>query len=57
MIGFVILAHVVVNAQIAAQTLGFVWLLVGVVALVVLLVTGRRPGPAPRPSVAVATRR
>jgi len=45
-IGFAILAFVVVNAQIAAQTLGFVWLLAGVVALVVLLVTGRRPGPA-----------
>ena len=45
-IGFAILAFVVVNAQIAAQTLGFGWLLVGVVALVVLLVTGRRPAPA-----------
>lgn len=45
-IGFAILAFVVVNAQIAAQTLGFVWLLIGVAALVVLLVTGRRPGPA-----------
>jgi amino acid transporter len=42
-IGFAILAFVVVNAQVAAQTLGFVWLLVGVVVLVVLLVTGRRP--------------
>ena len=42
-IGFLILAFVVVNAQVAAQTLGFVWLLVGVVVLVVLLVTGRRP--------------
>jgi len=45
-IGFLILAFVVVNAQVAAQTLGFVWLLVGVVVLVVLLVTGRRPAMA-----------
>ena len=43
LIGFLILAFVVVNAQVAAQTLGFVWLLAGVVVLGVLLVTGRRP--------------
>ena len=42
-IGFLILAYVVVNAQVAAQTLGFVWLVVGIVVLVVLLATGRRP--------------
>jgi amino acid transporter len=42
-IGFVILAFVVVNAQIAAQTLGFGWLLVGVVLLGVLQAIGRRP--------------
>ena len=42
-IGFVILAFVVVNANVAAQTLGFVWLGIGVVLLVFLLVTGRRP--------------
>jgi uncharacterized membrane protein HdeD (DUF308 family) len=42
-IGFLILAFVVVNAQVAAQTLGFVWLVLGIVVLVVLLVTGRRP--------------
>jgi hypothetical protein len=42
-IGFVILAYVVVNAQVAAQTLGFVWLVVGLVVLGVLLVRGRRP--------------
>jgi amino acid transporter len=42
-IGFAILGFVVVNAQVAAQTLGFAWLLIGVVVLVVLLVTGRRP--------------
>ena len=42
-IGFLILAFVVVNAQVAAQTLGFAWLVIGIVVLVVLLVTGRRP--------------
>jgi len=42
-IGFLILAYVVVNAQVAAQTLGFVWLVLGIVVLVVLLATGRRP--------------
>jgi amino acid transporter len=42
-IGFLILAFVVVNAQVAAQTLGFVWLVVGIVVLAVLLATGRRP--------------
>ena len=42
-IGFVILAFVVVNADVAAQTLGFVWLGIGVVLLLFLLVTGRRP--------------
>ncbi|HEX6446837.1 MAG TPA: APC family permease [Streptosporangiales bacterium] len=42
-IGFVILGYVVINAKVAAQTLGFVWLGVGVVALVVLLLMGRRP--------------
>ena len=42
-IGFLILAYVVINAQVAAQTLGFVWLLIGVVLLVVLLATGRKP--------------
>ena len=40
---FLILAYVVVNAQVAAQTLGFVWLVLGIVVLVVLLATGRRP--------------
>ena len=50
-VGFVILAYVVINAQVAAQTLGFVWLVVGAVVLVVLLVRGRRPdlaGPLER---------
>ena len=43
MIGFAILVAVVVNAQVAAQTLGFIWLGIGVVLLVVLLATGRKP--------------
>ena len=43
LIGFVILLYVVINAQVAAQTLGFVWLAIGVVLLVVLIATGRRP--------------
>jgi amino acid transporter len=42
-IGFAILFYVVVNAKVAAQMLGFVWLGVGVVLLVFLLVTGRKP--------------
>ncbi|MGW4276705.1 APC family permease [Streptomyces seoulensis] len=42
-IGFAILAYVVVNADIAAQRLGFVWLGVGLVVLAGLLLTGRRP--------------
>ena len=42
-IGFVVLAYVVVNAQVAAQTLGFVWLGIGVVILIGLIATGRRP--------------
>jgi amino acid transporter len=42
-IGFAILLYVVINAQVAAQTLGFIWLGVGMVLLVFLLVTGREP--------------
>ncbi|MEU5387543.1 APC family permease [Kitasatospora cineracea] len=42
-VGFAILAYVVVNANIAAQRLGFVWLLVGAVVLTGLVVTGRTP--------------
>jgi len=42
-IGFVVLAFVVVNANVAAQTLGFVWLAIGAVLLAFLLVTGRKP--------------
>ncbi|MCU1606112.1 MAG: putative transporter, partial [Modestobacter sp.] len=42
-IGFAILAYVVVNAQVAAQRLGFVWLGIGLVLLVFLVATGRKP--------------
>ncbi|QKW18033.1 APC family permease [Kitasatospora sp. NA04385] len=54
-IGFAILAYVVVNANIAAQRLGFVWLLVGALVLTGLIATGRTPklsvaGPAAEPA-------
>lgn len=42
-LGFAILLYVVINADVAAQTLGFVWLGIGVVLLVFLMATGRRP--------------
>ncbi|MFJ6622927.1 APC family permease [Kitasatospora sp. NPDC091335] len=42
-LGFAILGYVVVNADIAAQRLGFVWLLVGGIVLTGLMVTGRKP--------------
>lgn len=42
-LGFLILAYVVVNAKVAAQTLGFVWLAIGVVVLLRLVLTGRKP--------------
>jgi amino acid transporter len=42
-IGFAILLYVVINAQVAAQTLGFTWLGIGVVLLIFLLATGRKP--------------
>jgi amino acid transporter len=42
-IGFGILFYVIINAKVAAQLLGFVWLGVGVVLLVFLVVTGRKP--------------
>ena len=45
-IGFAVLVVVVVNADVAAQRLGFAWLGIGVVVLVVLLATGRRPAMA-----------
>jgi amino acid transporter len=42
-IGFLILLYVVINANIAAQILGFAWLAVGVVILVGSYLLGRRP--------------
>jgi amino acid transporter len=42
-LGFLILAYVVVNAKVAAQTLGFVWFAIGLVILCGLLLTGRKP--------------
>ena len=42
-IGFAILVYVVINAQVAAQTLGFVWLAIGLVLMAVLIATGRKP--------------
>ena len=42
-IGFGILLFVIINAQVAAQRLGFVWLAVGVAILIFLMVTGREP--------------
>ena len=42
-IGFAILLYVIINAKVAAQRLGFVWLAVGLALLVFLLVTGRKP--------------
>jgi hypothetical protein len=43
LIGFAILAYVVINANVAAQRLGFIWLGIGVIVLIVLYSTGRRP--------------
>jgi len=42
-IGFAILAFVVVNAEVAAQKLAFVWLGIGVALLAFLMTTGRKP--------------
>ena len=42
-LGFAILVYVIINAQVAAQTLGFVWLVVGLVLMGVLIATGRKP--------------
>src|SRR4029450_419825 len=43
-IGFAILVAVIINAQVAAQTLGFTWLGIGLVLLLILIATGRKPG-------------
>jgi amino acid transporter len=42
-VGFLILLYVVINADIAAQVLGFVWLGIGVLVLISFYLTGRRP--------------
>ncbi|GIH66424.1 APC family permease [Microbispora siamensis] len=42
-IGFLILLYVVINAKVAAQVLGFVWLAIGIVILVGSSLMGRRP--------------
>ncbi|MFI6600377.1 APC family permease [Nonomuraea sp. NPDC050536] len=42
-IGFVVLILVVINAQVNAQTLGFVWMGLGLVAIAVLYAMGRKP--------------
>jgi amino acid transporter len=42
-IGFGILLYVLINAKLAAQALGLTWLGVGIVLVVILLATGRKP--------------
>ncbi|MDX6298927.1 MAG: hypothetical protein QOF53_141 [Nocardioidaceae bacterium] len=42
-IGFVILAYVLVNAQVYAQALAFVWFVVGLIIMITLVASGRSP--------------
>jgi amino acid transporter len=42
-LGFGILLAVIINAQVAAQRLGFTWLAIGLVLMGVLLAMGRKP--------------
>jgi amino acid transporter len=42
-VGFGILLYVIINANVAAQKLGFVWLAIGVALTVFLVATGRKP--------------
>jgi amino acid transporter len=42
-VGFAILLYVVINARVAAQRLGFVWLGLGVLVLIVLYAARRKP--------------
>jgi cell division protein FtsW (lipid II flippase) len=42
-LGFAILFYVVLNANIAAQRLGFAWLAIGVLVLIGTTLAGRRP--------------
>ena len=46
-IGATILGFIVVNANVAAQRLGFVWIGVGVLVLIGLYIAGRRPELCP----------
>jgi amino acid transporter len=43
LVGVAILVFVVIHANILAQTVGLIWLGVGVLVLIVLTVTGRKP--------------
>jgi hypothetical protein len=43
LVGATILAFVVWNANVAAQRLGFVWIGLGVLVLIGLYLSGRRP--------------
>jgi amino acid transporter len=45
-LGFAILLYVVINAKVAAQVLGFVWLAIGVIVLIGFRLTGRKPALA-----------
>jgi hypothetical protein len=42
-LGFAILAYVLINAQLQAKWLGLIWFAVGVVVLIALMALGRRP--------------
>jgi amino acid transporter len=42
-IGFAILAYVLINAQLQAKWLGLIWFVVGLVVMGVLLAMGRKP--------------
>jgi amino acid transporter len=46
LLGFLILLYVVINAKVAAQVLGFVWLVIGALVLAGFYLTGRRPSLA-----------
>jgi uncharacterized membrane protein HdeD (DUF308 family) len=46
LLGFAILAAVIINANIAAQVLGVVWLVAGIIVAVVLQKTGRMGDPS-----------
>jgi amino acid transporter len=58
-LGATVLGFVVVNANVAAQRLGFIWIGLGVLVLAVMYATGRRPvlsglaRTGPRPGTAV----